>query len=219
MVNSDQLTVLWHVDDMLISHSDPDVVSNIIDFLKVSYESSTLGSSNGKMKVTQGDSHVYLGMNIRFAGNHVKVSMEKYVKDMVSDFSSENKVKNCPTPEGIVLFIEKDNCKILSDEIKMKFYNMVAKALYVSKWARPDISTAVEFLCTRVKAPTVHDWDKLKRLIKYLPGMIEMSLNLSTNGIPILKWYVDFSFAVHNDCRSHTGGVLFFWKRCCSFGV
>ena len=37
------------------------------------------------------------------------------------------------------------------------FHHIVAKLLYVLKWARPDIDLAVSFLCTRVADPTKGD--------------------------------------------------------------
>jgi hypothetical protein len=40
----------------------------------------------------------------------------------------------------------------------MAFHNLVAKTLYVSKHARPDVSTTIAFLTTRVRAPDVDDW-------------------------------------------------------------
>ncbi len=42
--------------------------------------------------------------------------------------------------------------------------HLVTKTLYVSKLARPDVSTAIAFLTTRVRAPEVNDWRKLSHL-------------------------------------------------------
>ena len=41
------------------------------------------------------------------------------------------------------------------------YHNFVAKRLFLTKRVRPDISTAVAFLSTRVKASYVNDWKKL----------------------------------------------------------
>ncbi len=84
----------------------------------------------------------------------------------------------------------------------------MAKTLYVSKRARPDVSTAISFLTTRVRAPDIDDWRKLSHLMKYLSIDRLCPLILSADGSGVLMWYVDASFAVHPNMRSHTGGVF-----------
>ena len=59
-----------------------------------------------------------------------------------------------------------------------------------------------------MKEPDTDDWEKLLHLMKYLNGTREMVLMLSTDALNILKWYVDASFAVHADFKSHTGSVM-----------
>jgi hypothetical protein len=48
------------------------------------------------------------------------------------------------------------------------FHHNVAKLLFLSKRARPDIQPAVAFLCTRVQCPDVDDYKKLARVMRYL---------------------------------------------------
>jgi len=50
------LPTAWYMDDDTISHEDPRVVSMIIDHLEEHY---------GKMTVTRGKVHVFLGMKIQ----------------------------------------------------------------------------------------------------------------------------------------------------------
>ena len=45
---------------------------------------------------------------------------------------------------------------------------ITAKILWIIKSSRPDLETAVSFLCTRVKCPTEEDWGKLRRVLNYL---------------------------------------------------
>jgi hypothetical protein len=49
----------------------------------------------------------------------------------------------------------------LGVEKKTHFHTIVAKLLYLSKWACPNIISLVDFLCTRVKEPTIKDKVKL----------------------------------------------------------
>jgi hypothetical protein len=44
--------------------------------------------------------------------------------------------------------------------------------------------------------------------MKYLNGTRDDKLILSADKLNVVKWYVDSSFAVHPDFKSHTGGVL-----------
>ena len=48
IVNGSQLTVLCHVDDVKISHVDPDVVSNFIQWMRSQYE-----GTHGKWKLSE----------------------------------------------------------------------------------------------------------------------------------------------------------------------
>jgi hypothetical protein len=89
------------------------------------------------------------------------------------------------------------------------FHTFVAKGLFLCKRARPDIQQAISVLCTRVKDPNQADWEKLMRVMKYLNGTRnEYLVTLSADNLRVVKWYVDASFAVHPDFKSHTGAVM-----------
>ncbi len=56
-IDGKQCTVAWFVDDNKISHVDDKVVSNVIEKIEERF---------GKMTVTRGKEHVFLGMGISF---------------------------------------------------------------------------------------------------------------------------------------------------------
>jgi hypothetical protein len=101
-----------------------------------------------------------------------------------------------------------EDAEKLSEEGSTAFHNLVAKTLYVSKGARLDISTAIAFLTTRVRAPDIDDWRKLSHLMEYLRVDRLCPLTMSADGSGVLMWYVNASFAVHPNMHSHTGGGL-----------
>ena len=71
-----------------------------------------------------------------------------------------------------------------------------------------DIQKALGFLCTRVAEPDENDWEKLKRVLQYLKGTIDIFLNLEADEITKMQSWVDVSYGIHFDCNSHTGGVM-----------
>src|SRR6056300_1354355 len=76
-------------------------------------------------------------------------------------------------------------------------------------WTKKDGSfSTLSVLSTRVQKPNKGDWKKLVRYMKYLNGTKKMHLTLSAENLRTIKWYVDASFAVHPDFRSHTGAVM-----------
>ena len=66
----------------------------------------------------------------------------------------------------------------------------------------------VAFLCTRVKSPNEQDYKKLGKVISYLKETVHLPLVIGANNNGTLTWNIDASFAVHPDCKSHTGAYL-----------
>ena len=88
------------------------------------------------------------------------------------------------------------------------YHHLVAKLLYLGKRTCPDILLAVCFLTTRVSQPDVDDWKKLGRCLRYLEETKKLYLTLEADSLLNIKWWIDASFAVHNDMKSHTGAAV-----------
>jgi hypothetical protein len=73
-----------------------------------------------------------------------------------------------------------------------------------------DILLPVIYLCTRVSKCTTDDRDKLKRVLEYLKGTLHYKYTIGIDDIGKLRSWVDASYAVHSDMRSHTGGLISF---------
>ena len=73
-----------------------------------------------------------------------------------------------------------------------------------------------------MKSPDEDDWGKLTRVIKYLNGTRNLVLTLSSDNLGIIRWYINASYAIYNDCKGHTGSMMtlgsgaimrFSWKK------
>jgi hypothetical protein len=109
------------------------------------------------------------------------------------------------SPAANNLFTVDEKSERLDDAKAETFHRLTAKLLYLGKRARPDIQPTVSYLTTRVTQPNVSDWNKLGRAIKYLRGSKDLWLTLEVKDDLTIEWWVDASFAVHPDMRSHTG--------------
>ena len=84
----------------------------------------------------------------------------------------------------------------------------VAKLLYLAKRVRPKILTAISFLASRVLRATLEDKKKFDRILVYLTSGPDLGLTLECDEDIQVHAYVDASFGVHSDGKSHTGGVV-----------
>ena len=88
------------------------------------------------------------------------------------------------------------------------FHHLTAKLLYLGKRARPDLQLTVSFLATRVQSPDIDNWKKLGRCLRYLRDTASLALTLKADSLSEIRWWVDASYGVHPDCRSHTGATM-----------
>jgi hypothetical protein len=203
MIDKQRHTVRFHVDDLMCSHMDSKVNDDFVKWLNKLY------GNHGKVAVTRGDIHDYLGMTFDFSvKGKVIIDMIDYMESMVDDFSTKFKPnETAPTPAPEDLFAEGEG-EPLEKQRAEEFHTFVAKGLFACKRARPDIHPTIAVLCTRVKQPNEDDWKKLHRLMKYINGTRKDKLILAADNLHVIKWYVDAAFAVHPDFKSHTGGSM-----------
>ena len=202
-INGKQCTVGWHVDDLKISHQDSRVVDDILHQLDECY------GKESPLVVTRGGVHEYLGMTMDFSmTGKVILSMPEYITTLLKEIPSDLLKGTSTTPAAGHLFTTNPDAEKLSEVKASEYHHLVAKILYLAKRTRPDLLLAVSFLCTRVTAPDVDDWKKLGGCLRYLNETKDLTLTLSSTDLSTIFWWVDASFGVHDDCRSHTGAVM-----------
>ena len=78
MIDGSQCTVCWYVDDNKISHKELTVVKDII---------SKIEDKFGKMEVTYGDEHTFLGMKLKYNRKKktVTVNMKEYALEAIEE--------------------------------------------------------------------------------------------------------------------------------------
>ena len=203
-IKGSQCTIVWYVDDSKISHRDREVVNDLVHHIEAKF---------GHMAKTQGDEHEFLGMKLQFDRQNktVKVLMQSYIDEAIQQSCLDVK-RAAATPATKSLFdIDPTAAKLGPSEFE-RFRSVVCKLLYVALRGRPDILLSVVFLASRVSKATLQDQAKLKRLLEYLYGTYDLPLILGADDIQTMYTFVDAAYAVHDDMKSHTGGVITFGR-------
>ena len=63
VVKGKQMTLVWHVDDIKVSHENQQVIDMFLNYLRDIYDDDEIG----KMKVTKGKIHEFLGMTLDYS--------------------------------------------------------------------------------------------------------------------------------------------------------
>ena len=120
-----QLTVVWHVDDLKISHQRKEIVDDLISWLKSKYEDGGIR----KVKESRGKKHNYLGMDLDFStAGEVQIKMHNYVKEMLSSYPFQKEIqKEAMSPPADNLFSISESVLKIDVERVQVFHTTVAK--------------------------------------------------------------------------------------------
>ena len=135
-----------------------------------------------------------------------RITMDGYMEDLMA--VCEDIKGNAKTPASDDLFKINEDDELLNKGEREYFHSLTAKFLYLAKRVRPDILTAVSFLVKRVTQPTREDMRKLERLVRYVRGTEEMGIILEASVNMGVYGYIDASYGVHEDMKSHSGCVI-----------
>ena len=188
------VNLVIYVDDFLLTGSEKDI-HETLDKIEEKF---------GDCKRKAGPNFSFIGMQFEIKNDGVSVKID--LKNLL-----QNSVGSAETPCGNNALVVSENAEKLTAENKEKVHSVVAKLLYIAKRTRPEILFIVNFSCTRVQDPTIEDAVKLGRVMKYLKGTEGEELFLKikrVDGIVTMEPYIDASYGVHMDMKSHSGMMV-----------
>ena len=203
IVNEKQHTLTWHVDDIKASHLDSKVNDEFAAWAEQTYGSEELGH----VKVHRGKRHDYLGMILDYSlAGKLQVDMKYYIDKMIEEYPYP--ITPASSPWNDNLFKINEESTPLDKRDSEIFHSTVMKGMFLVKRGRPDAETAFSFLSSRVNYSTEQDKKKLEKCMGYLLHSRDDILTLEADDKQNLYWYIDASFAVHPDMKSHTGAIF-----------
>ena len=138
IINGKQCSIGYYVDDNISSHVDQQVLEDVVQMVE---------KEVGKITVSRGDTHTFLGMRITFNKNGtVSIEMSDYIIEVLQDFTDKLN-KSATSPARPNLFEIHYGSPLLSEKRCEVFHSLVMKLMWMSQRCRLDISTAIAFLC------------------------------------------------------------------------
>ncbi len=125
-----QLTVVWHVDDLMASCKDDFELTKFSCYMGKIYGPS--------LSMHLGKKHDYLGVDMEFCDDGtLEVSMIKYLKNVIEEFPEVIK-RQAATSAHEKLFVIRDekDARKLSEEQALAFHDTVAQLLFMATRAR-----------------------------------------------------------------------------------
>jgi hypothetical protein len=139
----------------------------------------------------------------------IKVSQPGFVEDILK---AHPPARSAASPAMDYLFNQSTKGEPVNST---NFASRLMKMSYLAKRTRPDLCLAVSYLATRMKDPDQYDNLKLDRLYEYLSGTKSLALILKPKDLQLRAW-VDASYNVHSDSKSHTGIIIGLGESDCS---
>lgn len=129
-IDGTQCAILWHVDNLKITHAKQEVIEDLV---------TTLNDWYGKLDpltITRGDVHDYLGMMLDYnvPGQKVSIQMDDFVPDLLEE-APNNMNGTAVTPAADHLFTINEDPEYLDDVASEFFHHLTAKLLFVCKRA------------------------------------------------------------------------------------
>ncbi|CAN6715372.1 unnamed protein product [Malus baccata var. baccata] len=186
--------LLLYVDDVILTGSSSQLISQVIKALTTEFEMKDLGNL-----------HYLLGLQISHTDEGLFVSQSKYIIELIDKVDLQD-CKPCATPcLPYHRLIKNDGKPYHSPEQ----YHSVVRALQYLTFTRPDIAFSVNQACQFMHNPMESHVIDVKHILRYLKGTSNYGIHFQPGPIH-LQSYSDADWAGDpNDRRSTSGFVIF----------
>nr|KYP67571.1 Retrovirus-related Pol polyprotein from transposon TNT 1-94 [Cajanus cajan] len=198
-VDNNIIYVLVYVDDIIITGNNSIVLQSLVSRLHSAFSLKDLR-----------DLDYFLGIEVKNQSDgSLILTQSKYIRNLLNRTDMEaSKPISSPMVSGCKL------SKIRSEKFPdASLYRSVVGALQYATIIRPEISFSVNKVCQFMSQPLEQHWIVVKRILRYLKGIISWGLRLqpspSTSSLSI-QAYCDADWASDPDDRRSTSGASIF---------
>jgi len=185
-----------HVDDFL-------VIAKNSGHIKEFHEALLRHFSN--VSIDQSPCFSYIGLNIKINSTNQSIELSQigYIDKILAKYKIRG---TASSPCGKYLFKDPNSHNKTDESTTKKYLSMVMSLSFLVA-TRPEIGTAVNYLSTKAKAPSDHDWNALYRVFKYLNASKNQKLVLKPKSL-VPHVYCDASYSIYKTGQGVNGVVI-----------
>jgi len=205
MHDGEIIIVLVYVDDTLLVASSLAAIYKIKDALHKRFEMKDLGEAK-----------VILGLNIRRdkALGTLKLAEGKYAGQVLEKFG----MAEC-NPIRTQLEVGLQLVKADESDDALPYREAVGSLMYMMVGTRPDLAFAIGKLSRFVSCYGKEHWAAIKRVLRYVKGLMEKGLDFDKNSSCVLQGFSDADWAGdHETQHCTTGSTLILGGATVSWG-
>ncbi|KAK6159284.1 hypothetical protein DH2020_006598 [Rehmannia glutinosa] len=191
----DMAYILLYVDDIILTASSNALYVSIMHLLSSEFAMKDLGSLI-----------YFLGIAMTRHKGGMFLSQQKYAEEII-EWVGMSSCKSSHTPIDTNVNVTASASTTYADP---SLYRSLAGAFQYLTSIRPDISYDVQQVCLHMHDPRVDHMQALKRIIRYIQGMLDHSLHLYSSSISSLVSYTDADWGGCPDTRRYTSGYCVF---------
>ncbi|GJX49867.1 ribonuclease H-like domain-containing protein [Tanacetum coccineum] len=191
---SDTAYLLLYVDDIILTASSTAFLQSIIATLHAEFSMTDLGPLN-----------YFLGISVTRNTSGMFLSQQKYASELL-ERAGMLTCNPCRTPVDTDSKLSADGDPVSDPTL----YRSLAGALQYLTFTWPDISYAVQQVCLYMHDPREPYFSALKRILRYIRGIMPYGLQLFSSTTSSLVAYSDADWAGCPTTRRSTSGYCVF---------
>ena len=189
------LIVVLYVDDGIVAASYLEDCQNFLTNLTAEF------------KITSGPVSCFLGIEIKqLEDGSIFITQESYARRILQKFNMLDS-----NPVGTPAVYEQDPENSVTKQCiaeNVPYRAAVGSLMYLATGTRPDLAHAMSIVSQKLDNATVEDWNKVKRILKYLNGTVELGIQYNRTGKKTIEAFSDADYAQDVETRRSTSGTV-----------
>lgn len=183
----DVIALLLYADDLILIGSNSSIMQAVIQELNEVFELINMRKLS-----------YFLGLQIQYKEiRDIFINQSKYAKDLIHKAGMDScKPTTTPCKPHTQMLATKGT--LLSDPTE---YRSLVGALQYLTFTRPDLSYVVNVACQYMTNPTNVHFNLVKRILRYVQGLIQCGLTYSASSNTSITAFSDFDWAPDPNTR------------------